>query len=396
MKLSRRINDVKVSPVRKLLPYAEEAIKNNKKIYYLNIGQPDIETPREFFDAITSFNVKTLGYSHSAGRKELIEEIVKYYEKLDMKYKSEDILITNGGSEALLFTLMALCDEGDEILIPEPYYANYNSFFSMLQIKINTIKTCPENGFHLTNFENVEKSITPKTKAILISNPGNPTGTVYTKEEMDGLICLAEKYNLFIISDEVYREFVYGNNRAISFGTYNNIKERVIIIDSISKRYSACGARIGAIISKNQEVINAIYKLCQSRLSVPTLEMVGAEQLYKISDDYIEKVKREYEKRKVVLFEELSKIDGVVGTEPEGAFYTIIKLPVDNSEKFIIWMLTEFDFNGETLMITPAEGFYSTDGMGVNEVRISYAIEEKELRKAINILKLALIKYNTL
>ena len=396
MKLSRRINDVKVSPVRKLLPYAEEAIKNNKKIYYLNIGQPDIETPREFFDAITSFNVKTLGYSHSAGRKELIEEIVKYYEKLDMKYKSEDILITNGGSEALLFTLMALCDEGDEILIPEPYYATYNSFFSILQIKINTIKTCPENGFHLTNFENVEKSITSKTKAILISNPGNPTGTVYTKEEMDELICLAERYNLFIISDEVYREFVYGNNRAISFGTYNNIKERVIIIDSISKRYSACGARIGAIISKNQEVINGIYKLCQSRLSVPTLEMVGAEQLYKISDDYIEKVKREYERRKVVLFEELSKIDGVVGTEPEGAFYTIIKLPVDNSEKFIIWMLTEFDFNGETLMITPAEGFYSTYGMGVNEVRISYAIEENELRKAMNILKLALIKYNTL
>lgn len=393
MKLSKRINDVKVSPVRKLLPYAEKAIKENKEIYYLNIGQPDIETPKEFFEAIVNFNVKTLGYSHSAGRKELIEEIVKYYKKLNIEYQNEDVLITNGGSEALLFTLMSIFDEGDEILIPEPYYANYNSFFNMLQIKIKPIETYAENGFHLSNFKNIEKNITLKTKAILISNPGNPTGTVYTKGEMDNLMYLAQKYNLFIISDEVYREFVYAKNKAISFGEYKNIEENVIIIDSISKRYSACGARIGCVISKNREFMSAIYKLCQSRLSVPTLEMIGAEALYKIPDNYLREVKIEYEKRKNILFEELLKMDGVVASEPEGAFYTIIKLPVDNAEKFIIWMLTEFDINGETLMITPAEGFYATEGMGLNEARISYALEEKELRNAMNILRAALIKY---
>lgn len=393
MKLSKRISDVKVSPVRKLLPYAEEAVKNNKKIYYLNIGQPDIETPIEFFEAINKFNLKTLGYSHSAGRKELIDEIVKYYKKLNIKYKNEDVLITNGGSEALLFSLIAICDEEDEIIIPEPYYANYNSFFDMLQIKVNPIRTYAENGFHLPTFEKMEKHVTSKTKAIILSNPGNPTGTVYSKSEMESIADLADKYNLFVISDEVYREFVYDNNKCISFGEYSEIDERVIIIDSISKRYSACGARIGAVISKNRLFMKSIYKLCQSRLAVPTLEMIGAEALYKISNKYIKKVTKEYEKRKNILFEELSKIDGVICSEPEGAFYTIVRLPVDNSEKFIVWMLSEFDIEGETLMLAPAEGFYRTEGLGVNEVRISYAIKECDLKKAMNILKKALIEY---
>ncbi|WP_053983025.1 pyridoxal phosphate-dependent aminotransferase [Niameybacter massiliensis] len=395
MKISKRINDVKVSPVRKLLPYAEKAVRNNKKIYYLNIGQPDVKTPNEFFEAINNYSIETLGYCHSAGRKELLDTISNYYKENDLDYRKEDILITNGGSEALIFTLMSICDEGDEILIPEPYYANYNSFFSMLQIKVNPISTCAESGFHLPNLKQIESSITTKTKAILISNPGNPTGTVYTQEEMERLIYIAEKYDLFIISDEVYRDFTYGNNKAISFGIYTSIKDRVIIIDSISKRYSACGARIGAVISKNKEFINAIYRLCQARLAAPTLEMVGAEALYKVSNTYLEEVKAEYEKRKNVLFKELSSIEGVIASEPEGAFYTIVKLPVDNAEKFIIWMLTEFDVDGETLMITPAEGFYATKGMGVDEVRISYAIREEDLRRAMNILRLALNEYSS-
>lgn len=396
MKLSKRISDVKVSPVRKLLPYAEEAIKNNKKIYKLNIGQPDIETPREFFEAINNFKVKTLGYSHSAGRKELIESIANYYKEIGLCYKNDEILITNGGSEALIFTLMSICDESDEILIPEPYYANYNSFFSMLQIKVRAITTYAENGFHLPTIEEIEKVISKRTKAILISNPGNPTGTVYRRDEIETIKYIAEKYNLFIISDEVYREFTYGNNKAISFGEYTDIKDRVVLIDSISKRYSACGARIGSVISKNSEFINAVYRLCQARLAAPTLEMIGAEALYRVPNTYLNVVKDEYEKRRNVLFEELSSIEGVVTFEPEGAFYTIAKLPVDNSEKFIIWMLSDFDINGETLMITPAEGFYATKGLGVDEVRISYAIKEDDLRRAMNILRKALIKYNSI
>ena len=251
MKLSKRISDVKVSPVRKLIPYSEEAIKKNKKIYYLNIGQPDIETPTEFFEAINKLNMKTLGYSHSAGRKELIEGISSYYKELGLYYKNDEILITNGGSEALIFTLMSICDEGDEILIPEPYYANYNSFFDMLQIKVNPITTYADNGFHLPNLKQIEEKVTKKTKAILISNPGNPTGIVYRRDEMQVIKYIAKKYDLFIISDEVYREFTYGNNTAISFGEFIDVKDKVILIDSISKRYSACGARIGAIISKN-------------------------------------------------------------------------------------------------------------------------------------------------
>lgn len=394
MKLSSRIESVKVSPVRKLLPYSDIAIKNKKNIYYLNIGQPDIETPREFFEAINKFQGKILGYSHSAGRKELIEAIASYYKELGLYYKNDEILITNGGSEALIFTLMSICDEGDEILIPEPYYANYNSFFDMLQIKVNPITTYSDNGFHLPKLKQIEEKVTKKTKAILISNPGNPTGIVYRRDEMEVIKYIAKKYDLFIISDEVYREFTYGNNTAISFGEFIDVKDKVILIDSISKRYSACGSRIGAVISKNSEFINAVYKLCQARLSVPTLEMIGAEALYRVSKDYLNSVNDEYERRKNVLFEELSSMDGVVAFEPEGAFYTIVKLPVDNSEKFIIWMLTQFDINGETLMITPAEGFYATNGLGVDEVRISYAVKEDDLRKAMNILRKALIEYN--
>lgn len=396
MKLSERIQCLKTSPVRKLIPYGEEALKAGKKIHYLNIGQPDIETPSAFFEAIKNYNESVLKYAHSAGLMELRIAIKDYYKRREMEYSVDDIMVVNGGSEALLFVLMTMCDEGDEIVIAEPYYANYNSFFDTLKIKINPVRTYAENGFHLPSKEEIEKAITPKTKAIMLSNPGNPTGMVYTKEEMEAIADLAKKYDLFIISDEVYREFVYGKNQAISYGTYKDLEDRVVIIDSISKRYSACGARIGCVISKNKEFINAIYKLCQARLSAPTLEMVGAVALYNLPDSILEVARQEYDRRRTTLYKELLNIPGVTASEPEGAFYSVVKLPVENAEDFVIWLLKEFHINNETVMLTPAEGFYGTPGTGKNEVRISYAIKEEDLIKAMKILRDGLAKYKSL
>jgi aspartate aminotransferase len=393
MKLSERILSLKTSPVRKLLPYADLARAKGTKIIHLNIGQPDIETPKAFYEAINSYDEKVLKYAHSAGKKELIKEISNYFKRMGFKFTEEEILVTFGGSEALLFVLITLCDVGDEILIPEPYYANYNSFFDMLQIKVKPIRTKPETGFHLPGKEEIRKSISSKTKAIMFSNPGNPTGTVYTREEMNELAEIAKEYNLFIISDEVYREFTYGENKAISFAAFSEISENVIIIDSISKRYSACGARIGCIVSKNRQFIACIYKLCQARLAVSTLEMVGAEALYRIPENYFDEVKEQYENRRNVLYKELKKIEDVCVSEPEGAFYTIVGLPVENAEEFAIWLLKDFDLEGETIMVTPAEGFYATEGLGKNEIRISYAISEEKLKKAVEILKKGLEIY---
>lgn len=397
MKLSNRIMSLKTSPVRKFIPYGEAAIKEGKKIHYLNIGQPDIETPKEFFQAIHNYSEPVLKYAHSAGLSGLIHAISDYYKRRNMDYSgNNEILVVNGGSEALSFVLMTLCDEGDEIVIAEPYYANYNSFFDTLRIKINPVKTYAETGFHLPSMEEFEKSITPKTKAIMLSNPSNPTGVVHTEAEMKMIAEIAKKHDLYIISDEVYREFVYGNNKAISFGTFKELEDRVIIIDSISKRYSACGARIGCIVSKNKEFMSAIYKLCQARLSVPTLEMVGAVALYQLPDSYLETARVEYSRRRDILFKELSSIPGILTKEPEGAFYSVVKLPVDSAEKFVIWLLSQFHINNETIMITPAEGFYSTPGAGKDEVRISYAVKEEDLIKAMAILREGLAKYNSL
>jgi len=393
MKLSARIGRLKTSPVRKLIPYGDIATKQGKKIIHLNIGQPDIETPRIFFDAIAQYKDPVLSYAHSAGLKELIVAMSNYYIKKGLDYTPEDIMIVNGGSEAFQFIFLALFDEGDEILIAEPYYGNYNSYFSTLNIIPNPIHTYAEDGFHLPSLEEMEKQITPKTKAILFSNPSNPTGVVCTQEELDKYATLARKYNLFVISDEVYREYTYGTNKAISFGTYTELADRTIIIDSISKRYSACGARIGCVISKNKEVINAIYRQCQARLAAPTLEMIGATALYSLDDSVLEEFRKEYSKRRDILFEELQKIPGVIVHEPEGAFYSIVKLPVENGEQFIIWLLTEFEINGETVMMAPGEGFYATPGLGKDEVRICYAVKEEVLRRAMRILREGLEKY---
>jgi aspartate aminotransferase len=393
MNFSKRVLSMETSPVRKLIPHANKAKALGKKVYHLNIGQPDIKTPELFYSAIRNYNEEVLSYAPSEGIKELIDALINYYKEYDMSFNKEEILITNGGSEALLFTLMALFDVGDEILIPEPFYANYNSMLQILEIKVSPIKTKVEDGFHLPEKEVIEKCISEKTKAILISNPGNPTGTTYTKQEIDLLAQIAKEKDLFIISDEVYREFVYDKREYVSFGSIEAVKDRVVLIDSISKRYSACGARIGSILSKNKEFIAQVYKLCQARLSVPTLEQVGAAALYSTPKTYLQDVNREYEKRRDVIYEALSNIKGVVCRKPEGAFYCIVKLPVDDSEKFIIWLLQEFDVDGETLMMASANGFYGTKNLGVDEVRISYCLNEGDLKKAMNILQLALIKY---
>ena len=393
MYLSKRIQQLKVSPIRRLNIYAEEAAKRGIKIHHLNIGQPDIETPRIFFDAIANCDMKTVKYEHSRGTKELIKKIQTYYERLGIHYDEDEIVITNGGSEAILFSLIAVFDEGDEMLVSEPYYANYNSFYDILNIKKNVVRTYAEDGFHLPSREIIEKSITKNTKGYLFSNPSNPTGVVSTKRELDDIAYLAKKHDFFVISDEVYREFVYGDRKAISFGTYNDIAENVIIIDSISKRFSACGARIGCIISKNKEFMAAVFKECQARLSVASLEMVGASALYDLPPNYFESSRKEYDNRRKILFEELTKMDGVFMREPEGAFYVLAKLPVKDAEDFAIWLLKDFNIDNETVMFAPAEGFYATEGLGKNEVRMCYVLDSKDLKKAMRILKEGLIKY---
>jgi len=381
------------SPIRKLVPYAEAAKKNGKKVYHLNIGQPDIKTPVEFFDAVKNFNENVLAYSLSQGMPELIDSFRKYYEKYDIHFDQDEILITNGGSEALIFSLIAVCDYQDEVLIPEPFYTNYNGFSNMAGVKVVPITTKAENGFHLPEKTELEKLITPRTKAILLSNPGNPTGTIYTKDEIYMLRDIAKEYNLFIIADEVYREFVYDGLEFTSFAHLDDIKDRVIITDSISKRYSACGARIGCIASKNKDLMKQILKLCQGRLCVPTIEQVGAANLINVKDEYFEETNREYSKRRDVVYEALKNMEGVVCEKPHGAFYVIAKLPVKNAEDFVVWMLTDFDVNNETVMMAPAEGFYGTEGLGKDEVRISYCLNVEDLKNAMKILDEALKVY---
>lgn len=393
MKLSKRITSMQASPIRKLVPFAEKAKENGKKVYHLNIGQPDIETPAVFFDAVKNFNEEVLKYSFSQGMPKLIKAMQNYYLKYDIQYDASDIIITNGGSEALLFSIIAVADHGDEILVPEPFYTNYNGFSVPVGVTVNPITTSPENGFRLPEKSVIEESITPKTRAILLSNPGNPTGVVYTKEEVQLLADLAIEYKLFIIADEVYREFIYGEFEYTSFGSIKEAQENVIIIDSISKRYSACGARIGSIASKNQELMKNIMKLAQSRLCVPTLEQIGAIELYGVESSYFESVNKEYMKRRDLVYKRLNEMPGVLCKEPKGAFYVVVKLPVDDAEKFVIWMLSEFDLNGETVMMAPAEGFYATPGLGRDEVRIAYVLNVDDLNKAMDALQEGLKQY---
>jgi aspartate aminotransferase len=393
MNFSKRITGMQASPIRKLVPYATDAKAKGKKVYHLNIGQPDIATPAGFFEAVRNFKEDVLAYSTSAGSNELIDAIRKYYEGYGIEYGREHIIITNGGSEALMFAMIALCDPGDEILVPEPFYTNYNGFGQAVNVAIKPITTKAECGFHLPPVEDIEKLLTPGTKAILMSNPGNPTGVVYTDAEIAMLSSLAKKHDLFIIADEVYREFVYDGLKYTSFGTIKEIEDRVILVDSVSKRFSACGARIGCISCKNVEFMGQVMKLAQGRLCVPTLEQVGAAELYKTPMSYLKEVNEEYTLRRNILYKALKEMPGVVCEEPKGAFYVVVKLPVDNAEKFVIWMLKDFDVNGETVMMAPAEGFYATPGLGRDEVRLAYVLKEKDLARAMDIMKAGLEAY---
>lgn len=393
MQLSSRITSMQESPIRKLVPFATKAKAEGKNVFHLNIGQPDIETPKSFMESIRNFDQKVIAYSFSEGMPELIEAMIDYYKKYDMHYEKDEIIITNGGSEALLFSVIATMDPGDEVLIPEPFYTNYNGFTSAVDVKVSPITTTAEDGFHLPKRETIEELIKPRTKAIMLSNPGNPTGVVYTKEEVEMLSDLAKEYNLFIIADEVYREFVYDGLEFTSFGNMKDIQDRVIIVDSVSKRYSACGARIGSVACKNKELIAQILKLAQGRLCVATLEQVGATALYKTEQSYFKNVNEEYDRRRNIMMDALNNMPGVFCKKPTGAFYVNAKLPVDDAEKFVSWLLKDFDLEGDTVMMAPAEGFYSTPGLGKDEARIAYVLKEDDLKRAMEVLKAGLEAY---
>ena len=392
MNLSKRIKSVPTSTIMELLTLSAKAKKSGKKVYHLNIGQPDIKTPKGFYKAIREFKGEILEYSLSEGLSELIESIKKYYEDYNIQFDNDEIIITNGGSEALLFTMLTICDDGDNILVPEPFYSNYYNFSKSVGVNINPITTLAENGFHLPNKEEIVSKIDNKTKAILFSNPGNPTGVVYTKEEINMLADIAIEHNLWIIADEVYREFIY-EGEYTSLGNIEKVKDRVIIVDSVSKRYSACGARIGCVASKSKYYIKAILKLCQARLSVPTLEQLGAIELYNTDNSYLKDVNEEYRKRRDVLYDELIKVPGVICEKPTGAFYIVAKLPVENADHFTKWLLSDFDIDGETVMPCPAEGFYMTPGLGVDEIRLAYVLNSDDLSKAARLLKEGLETY---
>ena len=393
MRYSERITTMQSSPIRKLAHIASSAKAKGIKIYHLNIGQPDIKTPKVFFEAVKNFNNEILEYAVSPGLPELISSLQQYYTTYNMDFESDEILVTNGGSEALLVALMATCDPKDNILVPEPFYSNYNGFSQSINVNITPITTKAEEGFHLPSKEKIQSLITSKTKAILISNPGNPTGTVYTKKELYMISEIAKENDLWIISDEVYREFVYDGLEYTSFGNIKEVEDRVIIIDSVSKRYSACGARIGSIASKDKTLIAEMLKLCQGRLCVSTLDQVGSVELYNTPSSYFTEVNNEYKNRRDVLYNELIKVKGVICKKPAGAFYIVAKLPIENAEDFVIWMLTDFNKDGETVMACPAEDFYATPGLGRDEIRLAYVLKEDDLHKAAIILKEGLEKY---
>ncbi|MBC8047669.1 MAG: pyridoxal phosphate-dependent aminotransferase [Fimbriimonadaceae bacterium] len=391
--ISHRGELMPASPIRKLVPFAEKAKLRGIKIYHLNIGQPDIETPKQMMDAVKNTNIKVLEYSHSAGFESYRRKLVEYYKKCGISLNHHNIMITTGGSEAILFGMMSCLDAGDEIIIPEPLYANYNGFSTAGNIVIKPITSTIENGFALPAISEFEKLITPKTKAILICNPNNPTGYLYSKEELLQLREIILKYDLFLFADEVYREFVYDGKEHFSVLNMQGMDEHVILMDSISKRYSACGARIGALISRNNKIMETALKFAQARLSPPTLEQVLAEAFLDVPDNYFAEVEKEYVGRRNLCIARLNAMDGVLCPLPGGAFYGIARLPIDDSDKFCQWLLEEFNYNNETVMLAPATGFYSTTGLGKDEVRIAYVLKKEDLNKAMDCLQAALKVY---
>ncbi|QHI73734.1 pyridoxal phosphate-dependent aminotransferase [Aminipila terrae] len=396
MKLSKKVQAMQFSPIRKFNVYAIEAKAKGKKVYHLNIGQPDIKTPKAFMEAVKNFDSEVLAYAESGGLVQLQDAIANYFNRFGMSIERKDVLITNGGSEALSMIYTCLLDYGDEVLVPEPFYTNYQTFISAAGGNVVPVTTNAEEGYRYAFADRIEKVITDKTRAISLVNPGNPTGTILTRDEMRVIADVAKKHDLWIIADEVYREFAYDGREMTSFGQMEDIKERVIIVDSVSKRFSACGARIGCIVSKNEELMSNAMKLAQGRLCCPTLDMIGATALYQLDPSYFNDVRTEYESRRDAVYEEIMKIPGVVCQKPGGAFYIMVKLPVESSEDFLVWLLTEFEDNGETVMYAPIQGFYGTKGLGKDELRIAYVLKKEDLVRGVELMRLGLEKYKAL
>jgi len=384
------------SPIRKLVPYAEDAKKKGIKVFHLNIGQPDIKTPQIALDAVKNNSLEVVAYARSEGSEEYRTKLTTYYTNNDIVVNASDIVVTTGGSEALLFTFGSIMDADDEVIIPEPFYANYNGFSIASGVKVIPVISKIEDNFALPPIEEFEKLITPKTKAILICNPGNPTGYLYSKEEIQKLATIVKKHDLFLIADEVYREFTYDGIEHYSIMQENGLEQHAIMIDSVSKRYSMCGARIGCIVSRNTDLIATALKFAQARLSPPTYALIASEAALDTPQNYFDDVIDEYVDRRNTLITELEKIEGIKVAKPKGAFYCIAELPVENADHFAQWLLENFHLNNETIMVAPAAGFYATKGLGLNQVRIAYVLNKEDLIRSVNILKKALNEYKQL
>ncbi|RRO21844.1 pyridoxal phosphate-dependent aminotransferase [Flavobacteriaceae bacterium 14752] len=393
-KISNKGQAMPPSPIRKLQPYADTAIKAGKHIYYLNIGQPDIKTPKKALDAVKHMNIDILSYSPSQGFESYLHKLVQYYGKNNINIDLSEIIVSTGGSEALSFAMGSITDFGDEIIIPEPFYANYNGFSTAYGVNVKPVTSKLDDNFALPPVSDFEAQITSKTKAILLCNPGNPTGYLYTKDEIEAIADLALKHDIFVIADEVYREFTYDGAKHYSIMNVERLKNHAIMVDSVSKRFSMCGARIGCLVSKNKEVIKTAMKFAQARLSPPTLAQIASEAALDVDVSYFEDVNAEYTHRRNILVEGLKQIEGVKVAEPRGAFYCVAQLPVDDTEKFAQWLLEDFEDDGETIMVAPASGFYSTPNTGLNQIRLAYVLEDKALKRSINILEKALKQYN--
>ncbi len=394
MKLSNKVESMQFSPIRRFNPIAQKTKDAGKKVYHLNIGQPDVATPEVFMDAIRAYEPKVIKYAESGGITDLQDAISEYFKTYDMDIKRENIMVTTGGSEAISMAFLAMLNEGDEVLLAEPFYTNYSTFCKAAGGKIVPITTHAEDGYQYAKREMIEPLINERTRAICCINPGNPTGNVLTMEDMKLIGEIAKEHDLWILADEVYREFAYDGRQAVSFGMIPELEDRVIVVDSVSKRFSACGARIGCLVSKNKDFMSAVMKIAQGRLCVSTVDQVGAAALFRLPAEYYDEVKAEYCGRRDVVYEELMKIPGVVCEKPGGAFYMTAKLPVDNIEDFLMFLLEEFDDNGETVMFAPAEGFYATPGLGKDEMRIAYVLNQADMRRGVELIRLGIEAYN--
>ncbi len=393
VKLSERVSKMQFSPIRRFNRYANEAAEQGTKVYRLNIGQPDIETPACFMEAIRNYDSRVIAYAESGGRTELQDAIIDYFRAYGMNYRRDNIIVTTGGSEALNMVFTSILDAGDEVLMPEPFYTNYHTFISSAGGRLVPVTTVAEEGYHYADRAKIEKCITDRTKAIVCVNPGNPTGTILTEDEIKLILEIAKEHDLWVIADEVYREFAYDGRQITSFGMFDDYADRVIIIDSVSKRFSACGARIGCAVTRNRELYDGLMKLAQGRLCASTVDQIGAAALYRLDRSYYDEVRAEYEGRRDTVYNEVIRIPGAVCCKPGGAFYMTVKLPVDDVEDFLMFLLTEYRDNNETVMFAPAQGFYATPGLGRDEMRIAYVLKKEDMARGVQLIAKGLEAY---